>query len=171
MARWGAWNKGLAKYPVGADDKRPCVKCGVRKTLDEFKKNATCVYGRDTICRDCHNAVAKLGRTQPGYKEKHAAWWQRRKADPAAKRVDRDATLRRRFGIGLVEYEAMLTAQEGRCAICRRAMKLVVDHDHKTTKLRALLCKNCNVAIGLLGDDAEVVMRAALYLRTHRGTN
>jgi hypothetical protein len=171
MARWGAWNKGLAKYPVGADDKRPCVKCGERKPLDEFKKNASCVYGRDTICRACHNALAKVGNAKPEAKAKHALWSQKRKADPAARRVDRDAQLRRYFGIGLLEYEAMLTAQEGKCAICRRAMKLAVDHDHTTGKIRALLCGQCNRALGLLGDDAEIVMRAALYLRTHRGTN
>ena len=66
-------------------------------------------------------------------------------------------------------YEDMAVAQDGGCAICGQACvsgrRLSVDHDHVTGQVRGLLCAKCNRAIGLLGDDARLVERAAHYLR------
>ncbi|MCI4340485.1 MAG: endonuclease VII domain-containing protein [Thermoplasmata archaeon] len=49
--------------------------------------------------------------------------------------------------------------------MCRREKKLVVDHDHKTEKVRGLLCAGCNGSLGKLGDDVEGLERAIAYLR------
>jgi 5-methylcytosine-specific restriction endonuclease McrA len=80
----------------------------------------------------------------------------------------RRAVLMRDFGITLEEYEAMDAAQNGVCAICRRKCKsgrrLAVDHCHKTSKVRGLLCMNCNNAIGRMGDDPLLLRAAASYL-------
>jgi hypothetical protein len=45
-----------------------------------------------------------------------------------------------------------LNEQEGKCAICQRHQNeltrtLCVDHDHKTNKVRALLCITCNTDV------------------------
>lgn len=70
----------------------------------------------------------------------------------------------------------MLAEQNGVCAICRRPSTrkvldrksaLVIDHDHKTKKVRALLCNNCNTAIGLFKEDPEILTSAVEYLRRH----
>lgn len=67
-------------------------------------------------------------------------------------------------------YEAVLQAQGGVCAICRRlevtarTKRLVVDHDHKTGALRALLCHRCNCALGYFKDDIALFIRAVSYL-------
>ena len=37
-----------------------------------------------------------------------------------------------------------------------------VDHDHETGRIRGVLCFQCNVGIGRLGDTLEGVMRAEL---------
>lgn len=81
--------------------------------------------------------------------------------------------IQKRFGITAAQYSAMLEAQGGRCAICRqvpRSKRLAVDHNHVTGEIRGLLCSGkdrsgCNVAIGILHDDAEIVQRAADYLK------
>jgi hypothetical protein len=63
--------------------------------------------------------------------------------------------------------ESLVAAQDGRCAICRRQRRLVLDHCHKTGKKRAALCSSCNVAIGLLGEDPVRIRDAANYVEKH----
>jgi hypothetical protein len=101
----------------------------------------------------------------------------RRKAkrDPAYRARLRDAKrtnarrsfLKVTYGISLEDYDAMLARQGGVCATCRkrRSGRLCVDHCHVTGKVRGLLCRNCNFGLGLFRDDADVVERAAAYLR------
>lgn len=77
----------------------------------------------------------------------------------------RVATLKRKFGLSPQAYFDMLTRQDGRCAICKDLMDDVcVDHCHKTSAVRGLLCRKCNVGIGMLGDDADRLMAAIRYL-------
>lgn len=81
-------------------------------------------------------------------------------------------TLRRR-GLTVADYERMLAAQRGRCAICRRQDprgngRWHIDHDHVTGQVRGLLCSNCNLALGYLGDDPDVIRAAATYVAKHR---
>lgn len=64
-------------------------------------------------------------------------------------------------------WQAMSEAQGGKCAICRREptkKRLAIDHDHSTRRVRGLLCAKCNLVLGLMGDDAAVLRRAADYL-------
>lgn len=72
------------------------------------------------------------------------------------------------YGIGPDDYDAMYAAQDGRCAICRRATgktrRLSVDHDHATGKVRGLLCRVCNDMLGHARDEPLFFMRAWLYL-------
>ena len=62
------------------------------------------------------------------------------------------------FGITKVEYNELLEKQKGVCALCPATdsgdgRPLFVDHCHETGRVRGLLCKQCNTAIGLLGDN------------------
>lgn len=72
----------------------------------------------------------------------------------------------------LAELEAVYDASNGVCAICGReelhGRKLSLDHDHATGKLRGLLCRSCNTAIGMLRDDPNVVRSAMAYLERHK---
>jgi hypothetical protein len=81
-----------------------------------------------------------------------------------------------RFGITLDEYNFLLNSQKGVCAICigpetifdKRANKtrdLAVDHDHKTGKVRGLLCGACNKALGLFRDKVSIIENASQYLK------
>lgn len=61
----------------------------------------------------------------------------------------------------------MLIEQEGLCAICRQpsdGRRLDIDHDHKTDRVRGLLCRKCNLSIGKFEDDPNMLRRAAEYL-------
>lgn len=71
-----------------------------------------------------------------------------------------------RYGITKEQYEQILEAQDGKCAICKRFKKLVVDHCHKTNRVRGLLCGGCNILLGHLDDDAKLLENGIAYLRT-----
>ena len=78
----------------------------------------------------------------------------------------------RHYGIDVEDYERMLFEQDGVCYICKEAPSkraLDIDHDHKTGKVRGLLCSNHNRALGLLGDDIILLLRATEYLVKSRG--
>lgn len=68
--------------------------------------------------------------------------------------LERDRQYRKRYGITLAEYEAMLAAQGNRCAICssekagNTGQCFAVDHCHETGKVRGLLCIKCNARLG-----------------------
>lgn len=71
-----------------------------------------------------------------------------------------------------VQYQEVFARQGGRCAICGATApggpkthdRLYADHDHTTGRSRGLLCHNCNRGLGLFGDDAQRLLRAAAYV-------
>ena len=75
-----------------------------------------------------------------------------------------------KYGITKDEYNSMLTEQGGVCAICRKENTrkyntgLIVDHCHKTGKIRGLLCHKCNVSIGLLEESPDLFRKAIRYI-------
>lgn len=66
------------------------------------------------------------------------------------------------YGITPEKYAELLEAQKGLCAICGKAKRLVVDHDHKTGEIRGLLCRICNGFLGLF-ENKELLRRMELY--------
>ena len=55
----------------------------------------------------------------------------------------------RKYGLSMEDYEKMNDVQQGACAICgcKPTRRLSVDHDHKTGKVRGLLCVRCNTSV------------------------
>lgn len=93
-----------------------------------------------------------------------------RKQEQARGRMD--ANLRKSYGITADDYEAMLSEQEGVCAICGsddpgtrdHRKRLHVDHDHETGRVRGLLCSPCNRLLGQASDSPKILRSAADYL-------
>ena len=92
-----------------------------------------------------------------------------------------DARLKRKFGITLEDYNAMFALQKGSCAVCGTKQKikdkhgnlrrLAVDHDHKTGKVRQLLCSPCNTSIGLIKENVKTLNKMIEYIKKHEDTN
>ena len=75
--------------------------------------------------------------------------------------------LKSNFGISLKDYNDLLLKQGNLCAICfqpEKNKRLAVDHNHKTGKVRGLLCQKCNRGLGLFNDDSILVENAYKYL-------
>ena len=84
--------------------------------------------------------------------------------------MQRKSYLKRAYNVTLEEYEKKLKEQNYCCAICNRHQskfkrKLAVDHDHKTGKVRDLLCAGCNVDVSVVEDRLEILLK---YLNKHR---
>ncbi len=90
---------------------------------------------------------------------------------------ERDRQLMKAFGITQDQFDQMLKDQGGGCAICKRPetgksrtkkiKSLSVDHCHDTGEIRGLLCFDCNVSLGKMGDSPERLEAAARYIRSH----
>lgn len=135
-----------------------CTKCGRRKNVTKFSLHNTNGYiYRHKICKQCR-------------KEWMVNW---RKSHPEA---NRKAALKRDFNITIEDYNNLLVKQKGRCAICgktdpgyKNRKNFCIDHDHKTGKIRGLLCNQCNHALGLIYDNITVALKMAAYLKQHKG--
>lgn len=77
--------------------------------------------------------------------------------------------LKRTYGITLRQYHAMLSAQQGKCAVCLedRGTDLVVDHCHELGHVRGLVCYNCNTLMGLAKESEAVLQNAVKYLKAN----
>lgn len=81
--------------------------------------------------------------------------------------------LKSRYGTTPEEYQAKFDAQNGQCEICKCALepapsvKTHLDHDHKTGRLRGLLCSKCNTRLPAI-EDRVFAGQAELYLARHK---
>jgi hypothetical protein len=131
-----------------------CSDCKTEKPEGEFGR----VHGYlNKRCRPCDSAYKK---SLPSYNSE----------------ARRRAKFKARYGITPERYDQMSAEQQGLCAICGNSepgvdkrtgevMRLSVDHDHETGRVRGLLCQKCNRAIGLLDDDVDRLKWAIDYLR------
>jgi len=127
-----------------------CSKCQIDKSVESFHRSKKSKDGRQSTCSACNK---KRLSTPENVERRRALSWR--------------ACLKK-FGITEDDYNKMFESQLGLCAICHKPeaeIKLAVDHDHDTGRIRGLLCKKCNMGIGLLGDNPDTLATALLYLR------
>lgn len=149
---------------------KTCPHCQQTKPLTEFHKSKATVHGYQVYCKTCQNKRHTEWRMQ---NLEHVAAKQKRwrKNNP---RRSKDHHLKGVYGLELGTYDAMLTEQGGKCAICVTAENssrgdLHVDHCHDSGKVRGLLCHHCNLGIGHFQHDTALLEAAITYLtRTSR---
>lgn len=75
------------------------------------------------------------------------------------------------YGITIAEYDNLFTLQNGVCAVCGKdngKRRLCIDHDHKTGKIRGLLCHACNTTLGHSRDDVSILGKLIGYLKKNK---
>ena len=122
------------------DDTKCCTKCNEIKPLYEFGFHSRGRKFTDAWCSEC---------TRKRSKEKSIL----------------------NYGITLKDYDRMFVEQNGKCKICgtekvgnKQCGRFNIDHDHKTNKVRGLLCHSCNLLLDNGKDDPKILMAAAQYL-------
>lgn len=150
-------------------DNRPktCRKCGETKPVAFF-------YKKSANARDGVDYSASLAGYSHNCKEcdKRRAAERRERMGQAHVDYMKNFDLRKKYGIGLEQFNQMFAKQSGCCAICGRHQTefvkgLAVDHDHATGAIRQLLCVNCNHGLGCFMDSIGLLHKAVEYLQTH----
>lgn len=119
-----------------------CNRCGEVKGASQFYRRSNRPDGLNHACKACEATL------------------------------DRERTLRYRYGLTPDEYASLLAQQNGGCGICGAPpgkKPLHVDHEHSSGQIRGLLCARCNLAIGYFGDSAERMYCAIEYLVRRTG--
>lgn len=124
---------------------RRCPDCREVKSLDDFPRNRASVTGYGSYCKPCHNAKGKATYTRLYGSTRHYH-------------------LQRRYGISAERVEELIREQGGVCAICLTGKPEHVDHDHRTGRVRGILCFNCNGGLGQMRDRVDVLLAAVDYL-------
>lgn len=109
----------------------------------------------------------------PNYPEilKKNLLWKRANSVEHDKRL-RNSRYKYRYGITTADYDRMFQEQSGLCKICKssetgrkQSNHFAVDHDHKTGKVRGLLCLGCNKGLSCFKDDLQLFEKAMEYIR------
>lgn len=150
-----------------------CCSCKCDKIDSEMSRGKEKSHYH--ICKKCANEKMQAWRKKNP--EKWKALCRRHSTNPATKQKRRVEGLRK-YGLTLETFDILLASQDHKCAICARAVlrksardgndAAQVDHCHETDKVRGILCARCNRAIGLIGENASTLRRAAEYLECHQ---
>lgn len=152
-----------SQRPLPPSGHKRCLSC--RKTLPvhQFNRDNNQADGLSHNCRPCASNLIRQ-------------WRAKKKSQGIIAALYRRHHLKSKYGLTVDEYEAMLAAQGGRCAICGqrettprlgKVRNLVIDHDHETGKVRGLLCSTCNMGVGLFQESPDILETAADYLRAY----
>ena len=129
---------------------KTCRDCKLDKPFTEFYKDKNRKDGYFSYCKCCSSS-------------RQAHW---RKRNPQKRRESHLAYF---YGLSPDGYRQLLSDQGGKCAICQTNVpghkgNFVVDHNHKTGKVRGLLCAKCNAGLGHFRDKPTVIEAALSYL-------
>jgi Recombination endonuclease VII len=154
---------------------KQCSRCKETKPLSEFNKDKR---RKDCLTYHCKKCVSYYGKTRNGVVDrKHinelGQIWKKKNPDKV-----RAQWVKQMFGLSYTEYLSLYEKQHASCAICKTPLLLYgskddtdkianVDHCHTTGKVRGLLCRKCNTALGLFNDNITAIKMAAEYLETN----
>lgn len=161
------WRQKHPGYQPNTDAtvSKTCTQCGLvmPATVEFFGKEKTRPLGLTSHCKVC------LSKRRAAYNKanRNAVNARNRKW---RKSHERKYTLRYSYGMSVEQYDAILNAQGGVCAICKTPPdksakgRLAVDHCHNSKRNRGLLCTLCNHAIERLENDPDWGTKALNYL-------
>jgi hypothetical protein len=137
---------------------KKCPRCSKQR---KFSRNRASSDGLDAWCKVCKSAWSKdYYKRHPHLRRNY------RKANLSLIfRWQRDYRLRTKYGLTEILFKRILKLQRFRCAICKtkkpggKYKSWHVDHDHKTGKVRGLLCFNCNKHLGYFERIAKQILK------------
>ena len=177
-----------AGMTVAEPEVKECRRCKQSKPLAEMKRDTRYGDGHSSFCRACHQAAsvawqkANPDRVKEARRARYAALSpeERRERNRAKYDPQREtwAAMRRRYRLSREQFEALLAAQGGGCALCGTkpsvsTRRFAVDHDHDCCPAaptcgactRGILCGPCNLALHQFAGRPGWQSRLAAYLK------
>lgn len=112
--------------------------------------------------------IKKKYKNSPKGKEAQRRYAESEKGRITIKKHYTNYNLVRNYGITYEQYLERYNSQGGICPICKIfRLVLSVDHDHKTNKIRGLVCNKCNTGMGHLKDNIKNLKNAIIYLEKY----
>lgn len=157
-----------------------CASCNKKKNITDFNKRGIGSKGQQlyrSYCKECHylDRLGRLSKEERDLykKSKKEKSLERRKLSKYSrdyKMKQKNTILKTKYGIDYDDYQKLLKSQNGVCYICgcTSDKALCVDHDHRTGKVRKLLCDRCNKTIGLVREDQTILENMKNYIEEHK---
>jgi len=161
-----------------------CSGCKKTKTIKEFHLDRSNLDKHSYICKSCTQYKYKK------YYKKHRKVIIQKQKDRLAKpqnKLKRQKYLKKyrkkvkviqtawRYNLTQEQLLALCAKFKYKCGICGKSLKLkatkikhkqlCIDHNHKTKKVRGILCGRCNLAIGNFADSIKLLQKAVKYLK------
>lgn len=147
-----------------------CNKCKEGKGLCEFWKDKSKRDGLDCWCKPCtRESNNKYNKENAERLKEYGRGWREKNSEHLKEYWDKRA-----YDLEPGARFKMLAKQGGVCAGCGlpetatrngRVIALSVDHIEGTKKVRGLLCRDCNIGIGVLKHDPDRLENLAKYIR------
>ena len=133
---------------------KPCTKCGITKPLEDYPLDKRANDGRASSCKQCNNKEHRKRYSSKEYKNSNHKY-----------------RMEKRYGLSPLDFDTLIGANNNCCHLCNKKFKDTrhkhIDHCHETGRVRGILCKDCNTALGKLGDNEEGLLKALRYLRSN----
>lgn len=165
---------GWCRDPLGA--KRTDARFCSARCADDWSNHQRSVANRRAVrathkpCEACGEPIPVERRANAAYCSPECKSSSRSTVSPRARRTSSAYNRQYTYGITSEEFDALLAAQDGKCAICGtsdfpgRGNAPHVDHCHAGGGIRGILCHFCNLGLGNFRDNPERLRKAAEYL-------
>ena len=122
------------------------LKAGTTQSCGCYQKESIIVRGEERKLTEAEQEISKARKLEYAYRRR----------------------LEKIYGLTIEEFAAKRAEQNDRCAICTQVFTKTpnVDHNHETGQVRKLLCGPCNIAIGLVKEDINILQAAITYLKS-----
>lgn len=154
LQNWEAYNTYIGVTPVikyrlrACEDKNSeltthktkakgivCYFCEESKAIQEFPRGTNNLNDDERICKRCNIFKRSIAN---------------------------------KYELSAKEYLHLAEKQKNCCGICmerKPRRELFVDHCHNSDRVRGLLCRTCNIALGYFKDDEQYLLAAINYLK------
>ena len=171
------FKKGSIELKENEKQTKRCAKCKEDKSTHQFWSNRRTKDGYYSWCKTCSTQDRKDWHANRSSEQKEKMNARRRaylsKNEDHRRKITKKYIfkydLKKKYNLSVEQYEQMCKDHNHVCAICnkpepRKNGRLCVDHNHKTDKVRGLLCSKCNAGLGLFKDNPKLLLKAIEYL-------